>query len=208
MSASAVLRAETPEKFPEPTLRGEPITADRYISSEYARREFEKVWLKTWYLGGVAYQAPEPGDWLNCEFGHESVIMVRQSDGTFRAFFNACPHRGARVVDGPEGSATRFVCPYHGWQFDRAGEVVEVPCAEDYPQGNPCGKLRLRELKCQERFGFVWFVADPQAESLEAFLGEVITEELEAYHIEDMVRVLNMTARADCNWKNHHRQFQ
>lgn len=199
MNASAA--ADIPEKFPEPELRGDTITPDRYISSAYARREIDKVWLKVWNLGGLAYQAPEPGDWLNCEFGRDAVILVRQDDGRFRAFFNTCPHRGARIVDGPEGHASRFVCPYHGWQFDRGGQVVEVPCPHDYPQGNPCGSLGLKELLCEERFGFVWFNADPQAQSLESFLGDVIVRELSAYRIERMLRVLNMTARADCNWK-------
>ena len=174
MSANAAA-AVTPQKFPEPELRGDAITPDRYISSDYAAREFRDVWLKTWHLGGLAYQAPEAGDWLNCEFGADSVILVRQESGAFRAFFNACPHRGSRVVDGPEGHAQRFVCPYHGWQFDRAGKVVEVPCPHDYPQGNPCGALGLTELQCEERFGFVWFNADPNAGNLESFLGDVIT---------------------------------
>jgi len=201
MSSVLKLRSDVPEKFPEPELRGDTITSDRYTSADYMRREFEKVWLKTWYLGGLAYHAPEPGDWINCEFGRESVLLVRQPDGGFRAFFNACPHRGAAVVDGADGHSPFFMCPYHGWKFDLAGTVTEVPSPHDYPQGNPCGKLGLKELKCQERFGFVWFNADPNAPSLEEFLGEQIVADLASYRIENMVRVLNMTAEADCNWK-------
>lgn len=201
MNSVLASRSDTPAKLPEPSLRGDPISADRYISREYAEREFSHVWLKTWYLGGMAYQAPDAGDWINCEFGHESVIMIRQEDGSFRAFFNTCPHRGARIVDGPDGHNQRFVCPYHAWEFDLGGTVVAAPCAHDFPQGNPCGKAGLKELRCQERFGFVWFNADPNALALEEFLGETITAELEGYRIERMVRVLNMTARAECNWK-------
>jgi phenylpropionate dioxygenase-like ring-hydroxylating dioxygenase large terminal subunit len=129
------------------------------------------------------------------------VLLVRQEDMSFRAFFNTCPHRGARVIEGTDGHAERFYCPYHAWKFDLSGTVVEAPCPHDYPQGSPRSKVGLKELRCQERFGFVWFNADPNAGSLEDFLGEAITADLEFYRIEKMVRVLNMTAEADCNWK-------
>jgi phenylpropionate dioxygenase-like ring-hydroxylating dioxygenase large terminal subunit len=189
-----------PPKAPEVPLRGDRVSADRYLCADYLRREFRNVWHRVWNIGGVAYQMPEPGDYLTTDIGIDSVIMVRQDDGSVRAFFNSCPHRGTRITEAPDGHASRFQCPYHGWEFDRRGVVTAVPDEEDFRE-SPCGRARLKEMCCQERFGFIWFNFDDEAETLESCLGEAIVRELESHRIEDMVRVLDITADAECNWK-------
>ena len=112
---------DRPAKLSDPQLRMDRITTDRYTSAEYFRREWTHMWMRTWQIAGVAYQAPEPGDYLVADLGAESVIVIRQEDGGFRTFYNACPHRGTRLLDGPDGYAAKITCPYHGWQFDRTG---------------------------------------------------------------------------------------
>ena len=47
----------------------------------------------------------------------------------------------------------------------------------------------------------VWFNIDRDCGSLEDYLGATIVEEISGYHIEEMVRVLDMTAETECNWK-------
>ena len=189
-----------PPKQPEPELRGDSVTADRYTCAHYLQRELRQVWRQVWNIGGVSYQMPDPGDYLTAEIGHESVLLVRQDDGAVRGFLNVCPHRGTRITEAEEGTVERFHCPYHGWQFDRAGTVVAVPDEEDY-RDSPCGKARLKEVRCEERFGLVWYNLDCDAPSLEGFLGAQITRELDSHRIGDMVRVLNITADAEANWK-------
>ena len=190
-----------PEKAPQPKLRHTPITPERYTSAEYFQREWKHMWMRTWQIAGMAYQAAEPGDYLVADLGPESILVVRQDNGSFKAFHNVCPHRGMRLLQGPDGHAAHLTCPYHGWQFDRQGTVDAVPCADDYPQGNPCGRLKLAEIQCAELFGMVWFNMDPKAPGLPAALGEAVVKEIGSYQMEKMVRVLNITARVDCNWK-------
>jgi phenylpropionate dioxygenase-like ring-hydroxylating dioxygenase large terminal subunit len=192
---------DRPAKISEPMLRFDSITGERYVSADWAKLEWKRMWMRTWNIGGVAYQAPEPGDYVTTELGSESIIMVRQNDGSFRAFFNACPHRGARIVQGSEGHAESFTCPYHAWEFDRAGIVTSVPGAADYRQGDPCGRLRLTEVRCEVLFGMIWFNMDWKAPTLKDYLGPTVVDEIGSYHMENMVRVLNVTADANCNWK-------
>lgn len=192
---------DRPEKQPEPELRGDGVTADRYIAPEYSREEWQKVWMRTWNLAGMAYHVQEPGEYITVDIAHESIICVRGDDGQLRAFYNSCPHRGTRITSAEEGFVEQFSCPYHGWQFDRSGVTKFVPNEEDYPQGSPCGKTQLKEIQCRELFGLVWINMDPNADSLEAFLGDQIIQELGSYHMEKMLRVLNITADSPCNWK-------
>ncbi len=200
---SAVLKADlqSPPKESEAILRGDPVTADRYIDAGYLRNEYIKVWNRVWNIGGLSYQMPEHGDYLMTDLGSESIIMSRQEDGSVRAFHNACPHRGTRVTEAPEGHTKRFMCPYHGWEFNTEGVVTAVPDEGDFPQGSPCGHLRMKEIRCEELLGMIWFNLDDNAPALREFLGDTIVSELESYRIEDMVRVLDMTAEAECNWK-------
>jgi len=190
-----------PEKLSEPSLRMSPITAERYTSRQYLGREWRGMWMRTWQIGGVAYQAPEPGDYLVADLGPESILIVRQNDGSFRAFHNVCVHRGMRLLHGPDGHAERITCPYHGWQYGRTGKVEDVPDRNDFPQGDPCGRLQLAQIRCEQLFGFVWFNMDRGAPSLQDSLGETVVREIGSYRMERMVRVLNMTAEVECNWK-------
>jgi phenylpropionate dioxygenase-like ring-hydroxylating dioxygenase large terminal subunit len=193
--------ADRPDKLTEPTLRMDPITPERYISRDYFHVEWRRMWARTWQIGGMSYHAREPGDYLVAELGPESILMIRQPDGGMRAFYNVCPHRGTRLLAGPDGHAARITCPYHGWQFDHAGAVTAVPNAADFRQGDPCGRLGLGEMRCEELFGLVWFNMDPKAPELAAGLGRTVVGEIGSYRMEKMVRVLNMTAESDCNWK-------
>jgi phenylpropionate dioxygenase-like ring-hydroxylating dioxygenase large terminal subunit len=192
---------DRPIKLSEPSLRMDPISPERYLSREYFRDEWARMWTRTWHIGGVAYQAPKPGDYIVSDLGPESILMVRQGDGRMRAFFNVCPHRGTRLLAGPDGHAVTVTCPYHGWQFNAAGECTSVPNASDFPQGNPCGKLSLSEIRCEELFGFVWFTMDAKTPALREFMGPQVVDEIGSYRMDKMVRVLNMTAEATCNWK-------
>ena len=70
-----------PPKGAEQQLRGDSVGSDRYTCGDYLKREYQKVWHTVWNIGGVAYQMPEPGDYLTTELGIDSIIMARQEDG-------------------------------------------------------------------------------------------------------------------------------
>lgn len=192
---------DRPVKLDEAELRQDLISAERYTSADYAREEWKKVWMRTWNLAGMAYHVKEEGEYITVDLAHESIVCVRGADGEIRAFYNSCPHRGTRFAAVEEGYAEKFTCPYHGWQFSTSGETIFVPNEEDYAQGSPCGKKRLKEIQCRELFGLIWINMDNDCVSLEEFLGEQIVRELSSYHMENMVRVMNMTADSPCNWK-------
>ena len=91
-------------------LRGDPITGDRYYSKEFAQREWDHMWTKIWHVAGRENEMQEAGDYIVHNFMRESVIVVKQGDGTLRAFYNVCGHRGQRLVSN--SSSTRdFHCP-------------------------------------------------------------------------------------------------
>ena len=149
------------------------ITGDRYTSTDFMEKEMDKLWSRVWNIGGWSNEIPKSGDFVTHHIGRESILMVRQTDGSVKAFHNVCPHRGNRLVHNNIGSVPEFTCTYHGWKFDHSGTLIYAQDEEDFPQGNPCGKLTLSEIPCEVYGGFVWYNMDENCFPLNGFLGEV-----------------------------------
>jgi phenylpropionate dioxygenase-like ring-hydroxylating dioxygenase large terminal subunit len=188
------------EAWPEQELRGHRIPGERYTSREFAEQEWEGMWTKVWLLLGRESELPNPGDWQREEVGPESILMVRQQDGGVKAFYNVCQHRGNPLVDDETGSVRRFVCKYHSWAFLPDGELNFAPDADDFPEGNPCGKVRLEELACETFAGFVWVNMDTDCMPLKEFLGP-IWDDWSRRDLDTWKRYAAPTTTLPCNWK-------
>jgi phenylpropionate dioxygenase-like ring-hydroxylating dioxygenase large terminal subunit len=186
--------------WPNQQLRGHALEGPRYTSKEFFDKEWEGMWTKVWLLLGREDEMPEPGNWQREDVGPESILMVRQDDGSVRAYYNICQHRGNKLVTEPKGHVNRFVCPYHAWAWSRDGELDYVQDADDFPQGDPCGKLQLQQVRCETFAGFIWINMDPDCVGLREFLGP-IWDDWEGYGIEKWKRYYAGTATVPFNWK-------
>jgi phenylpropionate dioxygenase-like ring-hydroxylating dioxygenase large terminal subunit len=181
-------------------VRGDTITPERYTSSEWLQLELRNLWPKVWHLGAVLAEFEDEGDIVRHNFAAESVIMVRQANGSIRAFYNTCPHRGNRLILGDVASAERITCSYHGWQYDASGTLIHVQDPDDFPGGDPCGKVHLTELRCETWGPFVFWCMDNNVKPLLEWLSPY-PEKLKGYGLDNWVRVLNLSCEADFNWK-------
>ncbi len=181
-------------------LRGDPITGDRYYSREFAQAEWDHMWTKIWHVAGRVNELPEPGDYIVHDFMNESVFVVRQDDGSLRGFFNSCGHRGQRLVWNSAYVEDGFHCPYHGWLWGRDGILKDLTDPDDFPQGNPCGKRSLREVRVDTWGGFVWYSMSRDSPSLLEFL-EPMPEIYKNYPLDTLVRVFWMKIDLNTNWK-------
>jgi phenylpropionate dioxygenase-like ring-hydroxylating dioxygenase large terminal subunit len=182
------------------------ITRERYVSPEFMKLELEHVWPRVWNIGGRSAEIPEPGDYVTHQLADDSILMVRQQDGSIRAFFNVCPHRGNRLVQQRSGSVERFTCSYHGWQFSHDGETVHVQDEDDFPQGSPCGNLTLTEIQCADYAGFIWYNMDWSSPPLADWLGE-IRAYFDQQDLAAMTRTFHRVTEVDFNWKCLHDNF-
>ena len=59
----------------------------------------------------------KPGAGKAFEFGEQMVAVFLETDGTYLAIDDLCPHMGASLASGhfSEGVVT---CPWHAWSFD------------------------------------------------------------------------------------------
>lgn len=187
-------------KQPEPELRPQALAGERYTSRDFMEREWERLWRRVWQIGCLESEISRPGDYVTHEIGRESLVFVRDEAGEIRGWHNVCHHRGNRLVQDEGGRTGAFVCPYHGWVWGRNGELQKVQDPEDFPDGDPCGHLRLTPVRVDSWAGFVWFHLDPDAGPLQDFL-DPVAREIDTYQMQRMIRTHWITLESDCNWK-------
>ena len=188
------------ERAPDPGLEYVPIPKERYTSREFAGLEWEHMWTKTWLCAGRASDAPNAGDYFTFEVGPESVLVIRQGDGSLAARYNVCMHRGNRLREAGRGHAEKFSCLFHGWEYGIDGTLQKALDAECFPQGIDSKKLSLQPVLCDTWAGFVFVCFDAKAAPLRDYLG-VIPEHLDPYHFEDWKVSYDCTIEIECNWK-------
>lgn len=188
------------QAYPKQETRGGRLEGFRYTSKAFFEQEWAGMWTRVWLLLGRESELPEPGDWQMETVGREEILMVRQTDDSVKAFYNVCQHRGNPLVEERKGHVKRFVCKYHSWAFMPDGELNFAPDKDDFPEGNPCGKVRLEEIACETFAGFVWVNMDPDCGSLKSYLGP-IWDEWQARDLRDWTRTMANTMWLPCNWK-------
>jgi phenylpropionate dioxygenase-like ring-hydroxylating dioxygenase large terminal subunit len=105
--------------------------------------------------------------------GEESVILTRDREGRVRVMLNTCRHRGMKVCRYDEGNTKLFYCPYHAWSYSTDGSLVAV---QDYEAAYQPGFDKsqwglIQAAQVATLRGTVWATWDPEAPSLETYLG-------------------------------------
>ena len=97
-------------------------------------REQERFFAEMWVAAARVEDLAAPGAFVLREIAGESVILIRDNDGTFRGFYNVCRHRGTRLCTEASGQlAGRIQCPYHAWTYDLGGRLIAAPHMEGTP---------------------------------------------------------------------------
>ncbi len=148
---------------------------DRRIFSdeEIFELEMEHIFGRAWLFLCHESQIPKRGDFFEAPMGRDNVLVVRQRDGSIKALLNTCAHRGNAVCRADEGNVKNFMCTYHGWTYDLAGELVGVPGMKDfYNDELDKTKYPLKRVAQLDVYkGFVFATMDPEAPKLADFLG-------------------------------------
>lgn len=191
---------------PPPILREEGDTEipgmhwpiDVYFSAEQHQLEIDHLWKKVWQVAGRIEDLQEPGDSFLYEIGDDSLIILRSSDQTLRAYHNACLHRGMRLRSEP-GRLQRLRCPFHGFTWNLQGQIVDIPCRWDFPEIED-DALTLPEAQVDTWGGFVFVNFDLEAPALADYLGD-LPRHFHTWPLDERYVAARVERRIACNWK-------
>ena len=176
-----------------------------YNHPEMTRLEHERILMPSWQIVCHSNSIPNAGDYETFDLGPESILVLRDRDGSIRAFHNVCRHRGARLVDGPGSCPSALTCPYHGWSYRHDGTLIGMPVRESFP-GLDRAQHGLRPVRIDLAFGFVFVCLAPNADG--SYPPPVATtwghlgEELKAYRTDEMVPLGPITSDVwNVDWK-------
>jgi phenylpropionate dioxygenase-like ring-hydroxylating dioxygenase large terminal subunit len=141
------------------------IDVAEYTNPEQFQREKTELFRNYPQFVGPSCVVPEAGDYFAFDDTGVPILIVRQGDGSLKAFVNICSHRGAPLNECDHGKAKNgrlFSCPYHGWTYDLEGKLIGVPFGKEGFDSIDRDALGLRALDVQEKYGMIFVMPNPE----------------------------------------------
>jgi phenylpropionate dioxygenase-like ring-hydroxylating dioxygenase large terminal subunit len=182
-------------------LGDEDISTDRYYDAEFARKEYEHLWTRTWQFACREEHIAEVGDYYVYDIGRQSFIITRVGENDIRAYYNACLHRGTKLrASGTDGCTQEFKCPFHGWTWNLDGSLQKAVCQWDFPHVD-AEKFSLPEAKVECLAGFVFINMDHKAAALKEYFGPEFMQHISEWGLEDRHITCHVSKKIPANWK-------
>lgn len=128
--------------------------------------EIDRIFKRSWIAVGHLCDLVETGSYLTEYIAGQPVLAIRGQDGTLRAFFNVCQHRGHELLRGTGRIRGGITCPYHAWSYGHNGALLAARLTDDVP-GFDKRDFSLKPLPLTVAAGLVFVNLDPDAEPFE-----------------------------------------
>ncbi len=175
------------------------LAPEAYTSAEWFEAEQKHLFARSWIFAGVTLDLADPGDYTTAQAGPYPLAAVRGRDGVLRGFHNICRHRGTVILEGAGNMGGAFVCPYHEWTYDLAGNLKGIPDeANCFPELDR-ESMNLHGAGLAVFKDMVFLHPDPKAD-FEAWLGG-IQDVAWPHDISNLVETRDVTYEMNCNWK-------
>jgi choline monooxygenase len=171
--------------------------------------ERAQIFRRTWQLvgtlshvcgevQGVKRTIADPETFFTADVAGEPIVVVRDKQGTLRAFSNVCRHRAGPIAHD-SGCQHVLRCGYHGWTYTLDGRLIGTPDVEgvEFFDRSTMGMVPLR-VEVWEQFIFVNF--DASSESLSSYLGD-IPQQAREFEFSGLQFAERRDYLINCNWK-------
>jgi phenylpropionate dioxygenase-like ring-hydroxylating dioxygenase large terminal subunit len=185
-------------------LGSEPLSVDRYVSPAFFQLEIERMWPNVWQFAAREEELLEPGDSLVYENAGRSFLLIRQDDGSVRAFHNVCLHRGMKLRE-TSGRLTEVRCPFHAFTWNTDGSLKRIPCRWDFPHLQEKG-MSLPEAEVGYWQGYIFIRENPGGPSIEEYVAP-LSEHFARYRHDECHTVKWAAKVVAANWKANAEAF-
>jgi choline monooxygenase len=170
-----------------------------YRGVEQLERERLHVFRTSWLCAGHVSELAASNGYLAVDVVGYPVLLTRQADGAIRGFHNVCPHRAGPLAYDGAGTASSFVCRYHGWVFETDGVLR---AARDFGEPGPPEECSLFDVRTAVWRGLVFVNVDGSAPPLHEALGG-FAQQADGFDLEAMVPAGEWHHDLGCNWKTY-----
>jgi choline monooxygenase len=174
------------------------MTPEQYHSEAQYKREIDRLFLPGWHLVATTSDLPKSGDFLTLEVLGKP-LLVRNIEGKIHAFLNVCPHRHCLIASRSRGSAPRFRCQYHGWEFNQEGRTAKIPDAGSF---RPFDRenARLKEFRTETCGDMVFVSLADAGGGLPEYFGPIY-ETVGNWFVAPYRQVARWETVCQANWK-------
>jgi len=194
------------------------LPSNWYLNDDIFALEREHIFFREWVCVARAEQLPNPGDHLVLDVLGQSILLLRNTEGKLRGFYNVCRHRGAQLCAPETGkkpeeeshnrlplkggvvAGRSILCPYHAWRYDLDGQLQRAPhMTED--MGFDASEVQLHAVGCESWGGFVFVHLTP--DEARPFDKQVAAaaKGFERYPIENLRIGRTISYQVRANWK-------
>jgi PAH dioxygenase large subunit len=149
------------------------VSREVFVSDDIYKSELHHIFGRNWIYLAHETEIPAAGNFVVRTLGNAPVVVIRDADNSVYAVLNSCRHRGAKLCRADSGTVRRFVCPYHGWSYERDGKLITttfdsfLPKDLDFAQWSLIRVPRLESYK-----GLIFGCWDRDVVSLADYLGD------------------------------------
>ncbi|MFS8097855.1 Rieske 2Fe-2S domain-containing protein [Lentzea alba] len=187
--------------YHEDPARSMSLRAEAYVEPQWHSYELKTVFSRTWQWICHVEQLREPGNYVAATVAGMPIAIVRDREGTLRAFYNVCKHRAHELLSGA-GTTRNIVCPYHAWTYDLNGSLKAARRAdrmETFDKNEIC----LDQVQVEEFCGFVYVNLDATAKPLAEQAPDLKAEiDFWAPNVANLTHAKRLTYELNSNWKN------
>jgi phenylpropionate dioxygenase-like ring-hydroxylating dioxygenase large terminal subunit len=172
-----------------------------YFSQEWFDDEQAKVFSNNWSFAGVLSDIPHNGDYICVNVGRNPLFVIRDLEGTLRAFHNICRHRGTVMLRGKGNVSKNIQCPYHFWSYELTGKLYSV--TQQLKQFAMLDKsvLSLHPASIQVFKGMIFVHPNPdEAQNFWHWLGQ-FKKYLGPYDLRQLEELYTVCYPMRANWK-------
>ncbi len=171
-----------------------------YTSPDIYQEETERIFLRRWFYAGRVSTLAEPGSYFVVDVDTESIIVLRDANGTVRAFHNLCRHRGTRLCAEPTGTFSKSIrCSYHAWTYGLDGSLIGAPHMNEVP-GFDRSDYPLHAVSVAEWEGGVFLNLNSDGEAFTDAFAPLI-DKFAPWKMSELKKVHQITYDVAANWK-------
>lgn len=172
-----------------------------YLSAHVYTREQKAIFHHGWFFTGRGDSLGRGGRRV-VDVAGQSVLVVRDLDGTLYAHANVCRHRGSLLCEADQAVGTgSIVCPYHAFTYALDGRLIATPRVDKDELDKSA--LSLWPIRLDEWHGFVFVSLNANAVPLADWLADHAPNLLsfEYLNMGDLKTAVRTEQTVATNWK-------